>query len=322
MPTPRETLGLILWFCAAGGLLGLSGTLCVFPAGVKTKHNNADHLNSYRKAIPLVEWPTAELVRKMPGLKGFTPADSQDPLPQILKKVGANVQAFFRNFMSTASVEDIQQIRTGIKGGENFSPLKVQYLLLGVKRAGGMHLQEYRTDFNGKPTVAGTGTGRGLLTNGFASVSIHFDPEHQALSNFRYLGQKAVDGHNFLLVLFAQRVDPRAILARFDIKGNSIPILVQGVAWIDPEKYQIERLRTDLLAPQPEYDLDQLTTDVTYDEVHFKGASQSMWLPCEVSVTVNYQNETYHNDHRYSDYKLFNVEAGLTKADRHTSEEP
>ena len=170
--------------------------------------------------------------------------------------------------------------------------------------------------------MLGTGTGRGLLTHGFASVSVYFDPAHQALSTFHFFGQKAVDDHKLLLVAFAQRVDPHGVLARFNIEGHSIPVLVQGVAWIDPDKYQIVRLRTDLLAPQLAYDLDQLTTDVKYDEVHFKGAPRSMWLPRDVSVTVKYQNVTYHNEHRYSDFKLFNVEAGSRKSDRRASEEP
>jgi hypothetical protein len=322
MPAPRATLSLILCFCAATGLLRLPWPLHAFPVGARVKHDNSDHLNSYRKTIPLVEWPPAELVRRMPELKGFTPADSQELLSQILKKVGANVQSFFHNFMSTASMEEIHQLRMGFNGGESFNPLTAHYLLLGVASAGGTHLQEYRTNSKGKPMLIGTGTGRGLLTHGFASASVYFDTDHQALSTFRYLGRKAVDNHNFLLVAFAQRVDPRGVLARFNIEGYSIPVLVQGAAWIDPESYQIERLRTDLLAPQLTFDLDQLTTDVTYDEVHFKGAPQSMWLPRDVRVTVKYQNVTYHNEHRYSDYKLFNVEAGSKKPDRHSREEP
>jgi hypothetical protein len=135
------------------------------------------------------------------------------------------------------------------------------------------------------------------------------------------MGRIAVEHHDFLLVAFAQRVDPRGVLARFNIQGYSIPILVQGAAWIDPESYQIKRLRTDLLAPQLTFDLDQLTTDVTYDEVHFKGVPQAMWLPHNVQVTVKYQNVTYHNEHRYSDYRLFNVEAGSKKPDSHKREE-
>ena len=320
MPSRAKTLAWTLLFCAALGMVGFSRSQGALAANAPGKHDNTDHLRSYRKAIPLVDWTPAELVKRMPELRDFTPADSQETLPQILEEVGANVQSFVRNFMSTASVEEVHQLRMGFNGGESFTPLRTHYLLLGVKGNGGVQLQEYRTNSKGNPTILGAGAGRGLLTHGFASVSVYFDPVHQALSTFRYLGQKAVDDHKFLLVAFAQRVDSRGILARFDIEGYSIPVLVQGVAWIDPHIFQIERLRTDLLAPQSAYDLDQLTTDVTYNEVHFKGAPRSMWLPHDVSVTVKYQNETYHNEHRYSDFRLFNVQAESKKPDRPASE--
>ncbi len=258
----------------------------------------------------MVEWTPEELAKRIPDLKGFDPAKNQETLPLILDHVGANVQAFFHNFISTASVEEIYQQRIGMEGGESLSPRKLNYLLLAVPASMGVTLQEYRTDSKGRPASPASGTGRGLLTHGFASVSVYFDPQHQSGSTFRYLGRKAENKRTFLLVGFAQRPEPKGIMARFNTGMESIPILVQGVAWIDPGSYQIVRMRTDLLAPQIEFDLEQLSTDISFHEVQFKGSSKMMWLPREVNVTVRYENTTFFNQHRYSDYRLFNVEAG------------
>jgi hypothetical protein len=58
----------------------------------------SDELQPYRKAKPIADWSSAEVIRWVPELKGFEPAESQEALPAILNKVGQNVEAFFRNF--------------------------------------------------------------------------------------------------------------------------------------------------------------------------------------------------------------------------------
>ena len=117
-------------------------------------------------------------------------------------------------------------------------------------------------------------------------------------------------GRDTLLVLFAQHPERDAVLGRVKFGNESIPILVQGVAWIDAASYEIVRMRTDLLAPLSNVHLEQATTDISFEGVRFKELPDPMWLPHEVNVTVKRGDRIYHNQHRYSDYKLFNVEAG------------
>jgi hypothetical protein len=47
-----------------------------------------------------------------------------------------------------------------------------------------------------------------------------------------------------------------------------------------------------------------------------------MWLPREVNVTVRLADKIYHNQHRYSDYKLFRAEAGEKPRERPTARRP
>jgi hypothetical protein len=91
------------------------------------------------------------------------------------------------------------------------------------------------------------------------------------------------------------------------------------VAWIDPTNFQILRLRTDLLAPQSEIRLQKQTTEIHFQKVSFKEIATAFWVPQEVSVIVDWKGRVYRNWHRYSDYKLFNVE---TKEERKAASLP
>jgi hypothetical protein len=59
----------------------------------------------------------------------------------------------------------------------------------------------------------------------------------------------------------------------------------------------------------PEVRLSQETTRIDYQEVYFKQIAQSLWLPKDVTVTVDWGGRTLRNDHQYSDFRLFNVGA-------------
>jgi hypothetical protein len=288
-------------------------------AGQKDKSTT---LWRYGDARPIVDWPAEDLIKKMPELRGMEPARNQDRLPDILRKVGANVEAFFRNLISTASVEEIHQQRMGVNNRSYLNSMKLNYLLLASPGQNGPGLREYRTDSKGKPAVLRSKSGNFLLTSGFAAVSIYFAPKYQSNSRFRFIGKKRVNSREILLVTFAQRPDPKYSLGGFTSLEGSIPVLVQGLAWIDPSNFQIVRMRTDLLEPQLQVSLERLTTDVTFREVRFKDTRLAMWLPNEVEVTVIYQYTTYRNEHRYSDYKLFNVQAGSKAGGKNSKRSP
>lgn len=83
---------------------------------------------------------------------------------------------------------------------------------------------------------------------------------------------------------------------------------MQGVAWIDSARYQIIRMRTDLLRPQGDMDLKKQTTESRFTDFHFKDSPRVLWLPAQVTVTVDWQGQVYRFRHDYSDFRLFRVE--------------
>jgi len=95
-------------------------------------------------------------------------------------------------------------------------------------------------------------------------------------------------------------------------------MLVQGIAWVDKASFQILRMRTDLLASQPEVGLDEETTKVKFSEVHLLDGGVPLWLPREVSVHLKLANfldrtsdETFQNRHRYKNYRRYRVSARI-----------
>jgi hypothetical protein len=146
-----------------------------------------------------------------------------------------------------------------------------------------------------------------MLTSGFASASLFFLPAYQDGAGFRYLGRHSLDGRDVHVVAFAQRPETARTAERFIADGASAVVLFQGVAWIDPTTFQIVRLRSDLLTPQAKVRLQRQTTEIQFVQVAFKQVAVALWLPQQVTVTVDWRGRTLRNLHRYSDFRLFNV---------------
>ena len=147
-----------------------------------------------------------------------------------------------------------------------------------------------------------------MVTSGFASASLLFYPEYQAGATFRYLGQQSSNGRMCHVVAFAQTPAKAQMVERFNTDDGSVLVLFQGLAWIGADNFKIMRLRTDLLQPQTKIRLQRQTTEITYDPVQFKQVASALWLPSEVAVTLQWAGKTFHNEHKYSDFRLFNTQ--------------
>ena len=147
-----------------------------------------------------------------------------------------------------------------------------------------------------------------MRTTGFACTTLFFHPTYQRGARFRLLGRQQISGHETWAIAFAQSPEMAQRIGRFDVDGKSVPLLVQGIAWIDRDTYQIVRMRTDLLTSPPKSRLKRQTTEIQFGEVHFKGLPTALWLPREVTVTVEWKGRRFRNFHRYSDFRVFKVE--------------
>jgi hypothetical protein len=265
---------------------------------------------AYFKAKPKGDAAIDYLHRPPPDLKGLEPATDQGQLDSILNAVGKTVAEFFQNFPNTSSLEQIHQEKLGrkLKVGAALDQ-KFHYLCFTPAKAWGPGFDEYRADMLGKRTSPQGIQDGYMLTSGFASASLFFHPTYQSQAAFRYLGRQKVNGRDTYVIAFAQQPGKARLNGAFKSGQISMTTFSQGLAWVDSESYEITRLRTDLLMPLPEVKLERETTEIDFGPVRFKGIGKEFSVPRQVTVTVDWDGKHLRNEHRYSEYKLFNVEA-------------
>ena len=275
----------------------------------------------YANAHPYLEEPLAELLNLIPELNGLQPAPDQEQLPTILENAGERVDEFFRNVVDLTAHEQITE--EGLDGqGRVRRRLQAEDSYLIVRRGSEMFgtVGEYRMDAKGNPILE-VGFNKGYFdTANFALDHVYFSTAFQSESTFLFLGEQKIDSHATYVVAFAQKPGEATITVTME-RRQPVPflvkMLVQGIAWIDKSNFQIVRLRTDLLAPRREIDLDRLTTTVIFKEVQLPAATP-LWLPSSLEVyaqfgppgdlkTGNIYVLTFHNEHHYSDYQTYRV---------------
>ena len=243
-------------------------------------------------------------------LPGLVPATDQKQLDSILSEVGKTVEEFFDKFPNTSSLEEIHQekMRRKQKTATTLDQ-KFRYLCFTPSEAFGPGFEEYRSDPLGRRAFP-QGLGDGfMLTSGFASAALVFHPWYQRQADFRYLGRQKLNDRDAYVIAFAQQPAKARLNGTFKSGSLSLTTFSQGLAWIDPSTHQIVRLRSDLLKPLLEVNLERQTTEISYGEVHFKGISAGFWVPQQVVVAVDWNGKHLRNEHRYSEFRVFNVDA-------------
>lgn len=172
-----------------------------------------------------------------------------------------------------------------------------------------MKFEEYRTDRKGIEVDIHKLEGFFLMSKGYAGIPLFFHPMYRAEAAFRYLGRETA-GSRSCVIGFTQLADVARLACNFHSATGPVLFWVQGIAWVDPANFQIARMRTDLLKPVVEAGLQQNTTEIQLQEVHFGQTGRTLWLPREVVVTSRWRGGLFRNSHRYSNYKLFTVDAG------------
>jgi hypothetical protein len=281
---------------------------------------------------PYLELPLTQLAKRIPELKGISPAPNQDALSMILRETGKQVDAFFTHLADLIAHEDITQERLGnttlsggMPGGSTLLARQKthdNYLILRHSGVGPPRIEEFRMDARGNRLDETGPENNFFITSGFALTGIHFATAFQFDSRFLYLGNQAIGGHDTYVVAFSQLPsEARVAVTMQGRDGSTVRLLSQGIAWIDKESFHIRQLRTDLLTPQPHIGLAEQTTTITYSEVRLTDAAP-LWLPDNVDVNIKFtepplggasdlgsrlMDQTFRNTHHYSKYSLYRV---------------
>ena len=270
-----------------------------------------------RQALTVLDLSEKQLHSVFPELAGLKSVDTQAHLPTILQHVAASEDAFLRNIPDLTAREDIvvqQQSHAG--GMDRTFPVfsgKYTYLVLAHRESDGGHLVEYRTDLKGKEIKPGLDFAP-ASTQGFALLALFFDSFHQTLASFRYLGRQQVDRREMYVVAFAQRPDAAPLTGQIYSGGKLTSTAYQGIAWIDPVKFQIRQMRTDLLEPLPDVGLRAQTTEIHFMEVHLPDVATPLWLPRTVVVSSELNGHLVRNRHTYRNYQRFAANSRIVTA--------
>jgi hypothetical protein len=262
----------------------------------------------YANAHPYLDLPLAQLVERIPELKTLQPAADQQELPVILRKMGQRVDNFVRDIGDLIAHEDVTQEKLNAKGNVQAKErVQDNYLILHHGYAWGAS-SEYRMDEKGN-RLGPVGLEKGyLVTAGYALSSISFSTVAQSQSRFRYLGEEKIGSRETYVLGFAQKPGEATFLVTMrGTGGANVDMVTQGILWVDKNTFQIIRMRSDLLTPRNEIRLDQLTTEVTFNEVQLQDVPNPLWLPSDVDVYIDIDKRKFRNAHHYTNYRRYRV---------------
>jgi VWFA-related protein len=264
--------------------------------------------SDYAKAHPYFDLPLAQLIERVPELKTLQPAPDEQDLPVILQKLGRSVDDFVRELGDLIAHEDVTQEKLNAKGKiQAKERVQDNYLILHHGNELGASA-EYRMDEKGN-RLGPIGLEKGyVITAGYALSCIRFSTVVQPQSRFRYLGEEKMDSRETYVVGFAQRPGVATFVNSVRGAGGvDVDMLTQGILWVDKNNFQIIRMRSDLLTPNNEIRLDQLTTEVAFGEVQLQDIPNPLWLPRDVDVSMEIEKQKFRNLHHYTDYRRYRV---------------
>jgi hypothetical protein len=297
------------------------------PSAAQTPAQRITPTILYAAAKPYMYEPLSTLKMDVHELSGLKPDSSQAYLPAILEQVSAVIVAQMPRVPNLLAREDIAREQSPpptYSSGSSYSgrrrqelpmpsssipddhmvPLdwrRYDYLIIARPQADTVVFDESRSEVG---SLRGASPPRGI---GFGSLWMMFLPSCRDETHFRYLGRQKVDGHQTFVVAFAQDPELVKVPGIIQLETGDLPLLYQGVVWIDQETSKMVRIRSDLLAPLPDFKVQRITSSVNFSQVKIPQLETLLWLPKQVEITWEIGGARLGELHRYSGYHLFHA---------------
>jgi VWFA-related protein len=303
-----------------------------------------DSISDLQRQVPELKGLKAEPDLR-PGENSSQAPQDHNVLPHLLDELGANIGQMYQKIPDLTMDEEVTQRASvlGIGTPSTAGPLYAQcalrqttparqaaspqsvpcngpaaaleersqtfhYLLLAHQTPWGQVLEEDRTDQHNRPP--GKDSMMPLFQGSVGSWNI-FLPGRRDESRFRYLGEQQIDGRKAFVAAFAQIPGAVRIPGNIFTPGKDVPMLLQGIVWIDEENDQILQLRTDLLAPRPEIRLLTQTALIHFGPVRIPQFDMMLWLPHHVDAHSEVHGEDIHEQHTFSKVHMFHATARI-----------
>ena len=296
-----------------------------------------------------VDAPFEQLKKMAPALSGIKfdagrneaggpgAENAEDKTGLILSQTGAAVANMLHRMPNLIAREEVRQPDgsyqpggagaisrgrppTQVMPGSNLDQYKFRVFSYRIvprrKVDGGDALDEFRTDAHDRPMDDPAHNSNRPQSVGYATTWLFFFPGNLKESTYRYLGRQKLGSRETYVLAFAQVPDKTFLNTVVDSSLGRCSTSIQGIAWIDESTFQIVRMQTDLLSPQPAIKLNQLRSVINYSEVKIPERDLLLWLPKDVEVTWQAADRAGEELHTYSKYHLFGSTVTILPPDK------
>lgn len=230
------------------------------------------------------------------------------PLEKVLDLTSQRVSNFLEQFSNVKCVEQVTQAKLKPNGKTELEQQSTyDYLVILTNAGGELSLDESRLPLK-EAKVDRRKDISMLLSNGFATLFLVFDPYYAGGFEFTDAGSEMIEGQTARKVHFAHIRNTRSVAA-LSLRGREYPLELSGTAWIDPDTGNILRIESGIGSTLEDVGMKTLRSSVRFAPVAFsKDKNQPIyWFPTEAVVEVETPKQHWRNTHHFSAYKQFSV---------------
>lgn len=235
-----------------------------------------------------------------------------------LARIGERVAGFWKEIASVSCMETVHQVKVDPESDKILNEKRSEYdYLVFLQWLGGELTVEESRDLieeSHKKKLRRPSHRPLLVTNGFAIFLMVFHPQFQSSYVFHDAGDADWNGAVYRKLGFEQVRGARSPSA-LQIEERLYPIEWRGEVWIDPASGHAARLHAELKVPMSEVGLQRLQVDVEYGPLENGRQDDPLWMPKAARIEAATERQLWRNEHRFSDYKRFNVETDFKIAD-------
>ena len=246
-------------------------------------------------------------------------AEGPSTLQGDLTRIGDRVEAFWKEIASVSCTETVEQVKIDPEKNKVLNQKRAvyDYLVFLQWMGGELAVDESRelVEESRKRKKIRRPSHRPLLvTNGFALMMLAFHPRYQPSFVFEQAGEETWQGASYRKLRF-EHVQGATSPSALRLDDRIYPLEWQGEAWIDPATGQTARLRAQLKVPLSDIGLERVDVDVEYGPIESAPQPDAAWLPRTARIEAATKRQLWRNEHRFTDYRHFNVETDIKIGD-------
>lgn len=257
-------------------------------------------LAAFVLAASLISIPSPCRAQAAPG--EIIAADS--PSLDALARARKYVQEYFDKFSDVTCKESVTQFVLNQSGHTIYRENSAfDYQFQTTSASGTLKFNEIRETRN----PAYRDPARTLLvTTGFASLLLVAHPMYETSYVFEPGGAEILDGVSYAKLRFTP-VAGASSPATLRLRGKNYPLPMSGTLWVDPQSGAIVKLEAIVDNGLSDLGLAGMRSEVRYGLHAFRDPAESIWVAESAVIEVQTPRQHWRNQHRFSDFKRFNV---------------